>query len=99
MQTLGGFEGILQLQKALGMKAEDITGSFGPTTFQALIEYQKSNGLKTDAIAGPETMAKLGLSKVEVGQMELGKKNANRPSRTNSQETASHNDARPQKPA
>lgn len=60
-EALGGTEGIKTLQKALGVKED---GYFGPATFQALIAFQESNGLKTDAIAGPETRAKLGISEI-----------------------------------
>lgn len=61
MQSLGGFDGVVALQKAL--KVDPADGSFGPNTFQALIEYQKSNNLTIDGIAGTETIGKLGIVK------------------------------------
>lgn len=61
-EALGGTDGIKKLQKALKIKED---GYFGPATFQALIAFQESHGLKTDAIAGPETRAKLGISGIE----------------------------------
>lgn len=54
MQSLGGFDGVVALQKAL--KVDPADGSFGPDTFKALIEYQKNNNLTIDGIAGTETM-------------------------------------------
>lgn len=59
-EALGGMEGVRALQKVLGVKED---GYFGPDTFKALIEYQKTNGLETDAIAGSKTQAKMGISK------------------------------------
>lgn len=61
MQSLGGFDGVVALQKAL--KVDPADGSFGPDTFKALIEYQKNNNLTIDGIAGTETMWKLGITK------------------------------------
>ncbi|MDD3302714.1 MAG: peptidoglycan-binding protein [Candidatus Gracilibacteria bacterium] len=55
---LGGFDGIVKLQKKLGVKND---GDFGSETFNALIKFQKENGLTTDGLAGTETQIKLGL--------------------------------------
>lgn len=59
-QYLGGMDGVIALQKKLWVEPAD--GQFWPDTFKALIEYQKANGLETDAIAGPKTQTKLGIS-------------------------------------
>lgn len=68
MQSLGGFDGVVALQKALKVDPSD--GSFGPDTFKALIEYQKATGLKPDGIAGWETQRKLGISVTVVKEWE-----------------------------
>jgi putative chitinase len=61
MSTLRrGDEGPLvsKLQEKLGV---DVIGKFGPKTEAALIEWQKDNNLTPDGIAGPFTLAKLGI--------------------------------------
>ena len=61
MSTLRrGDEGPLvsKLQEKLGV---DVIGKFGPKTEAALMEWQEANGLKADGIAGPFTLAKLGI--------------------------------------
>lgn len=50
------FNGIIELQNKLWVTPD---WSFWPDTFNALMEYQKSNGLKIDGIAGSETIAKI----------------------------------------
>lgn len=46
------------LQEKLGVNAD---GVFGVGTETALLEYQKSNGLSADGIAGPDTFTQMGL--------------------------------------
>ncbi len=61
MSTLRkGDEGplVTKLQEKLGV---DPVGKFGPKTEAALIAWQLSNGLQADGIAGPFTLAKLGI--------------------------------------
>jgi putative chitinase len=61
MSTLRrGDEGplVTKLQLKLGV---DAIGKFGPKTEAALIAWQKANGLQGDGIAGPFTLAKLGI--------------------------------------
>ncbi len=52
---------VAALQSALGSKGYKIVvdGSFGPATEKAVKDFQKANGLDSDGIAGPATMAKL----------------------------------------
>ncbi len=49
---------VVKLQEKLGV---DAIGKFGPKTEAALIAWQKANGLQADGIAGPFTLAKLGI--------------------------------------
>lgn len=49
---------VTKLQEKLGV---DAIGKFGPKTEAALIAWQKANGLQGDGIAGPFTLAKLGI--------------------------------------
>jgi putative chitinase len=49
-------EGVKMMQEALGIGAD---GDFGPGTERALKEWQASNGLVADGIAGPSTLGKL----------------------------------------
>jgi len=61
MSTLRrGDEGplVTKLQEKLGV---DPIGKFGPKTEAALLAWQLSNGLQADGIAGPFTLAKLGI--------------------------------------
>jgi putative chitinase len=61
MSTLRrGDEGplVTKLQQKLGV---DAIGKFGPKTEAALMVWQKANGLQADGIAGPFTLAKLGI--------------------------------------
>jgi peptidoglycan hydrolase-like protein with peptidoglycan-binding domain len=48
------------LQEKLGVTAD---GQFGAGTAKALMDYQKSNGLKADGLAGPATLAQMKLFK------------------------------------
>jgi len=50
------------LQEKLGISGAD--GDFGPATEAKLKEWQTSNGLTSDGIAGPTTLGKLGISEV-----------------------------------
>ncbi|HOJ12037.1 MAG TPA: spore cortex-lytic enzyme [Clostridiales bacterium] len=47
--------------KKWGYYKGDIDGIFGSQTYQAVRYFQSKNGLKVDGIAGPETLAALGL--------------------------------------
>ena len=49
-------EDVAKLQRALGIEDD---GIFGPQTQQAVINYQKKNGLAVDGIAGKDTQGKL----------------------------------------
>tara|TARA_R110000851_G_scaffold17557_11_gene55604 strand:+ start:10891 stop:11757 length:867 start_codon:yes stop_codon:yes gene_type:complete len=49
-------EGVKIMQEALGVGAD---GAFGPGTERALKEWQTTNGLTADGIAGPKTLEKL----------------------------------------
>jgi putative chitinase len=49
---------VTKLQEKLGV---DPIGKFGPKTEAALMVWQKANGLQADGIAGPFTLAKLGI--------------------------------------
>lgn len=50
---------VLQLQmilQSLGYDPGPIDGIFGPRTKNAIMRFQRDNGLKVDGIVGPETM-------------------------------------------
>lgn len=47
---------------AEGFSPGKIDGNFGPATEAALLAFQKANGLLADGIAGPRTLAALGLT-------------------------------------
>ena len=49
---------VKRLQAKLGITAD---GDFGPGTERALKEFQQSNGLAVDGIAGPDTFTAMGL--------------------------------------
>jgi len=51
-------EPVKRLQQALNIEAD---GAFGAGTDKALRDYQASNGLAVDGIAGPDTFSELGL--------------------------------------
>lgn len=58
-------EEVKKLQQALSDKGYDIgeiDGIYGAKTKEAVIAFQKENGLKIDGIAGPETLKKLKIS-------------------------------------
>src|SRR5712692_12033272 len=50
-----------QKLKDLGFDPNGVDGNFGPGTRDAVITFQQSKGLQADGIAGPETLAALGL--------------------------------------
>ena len=50
---------VAALQSALGITAD---GIYGPQTRRAVRNYQRNQGLAVDGIAGPVTLARLGLS-------------------------------------
>ena len=52
---------VKQLQTKLGLAPD---GAFGPGTEKALKAWQQANGLTADGIAGPTTLAKLGIVEV-----------------------------------
>lgn len=55
-------DSIKKLQAALGVVAD---GHFGPATERAVVAFQKARGLAPDGVAGPKTLAALGIA-VEV---------------------------------
>ena len=52
---------VLALQHALGLGGDAADGVFGPKTEEVLKKYQASKGLSPDGVAGPSTLAALGL--------------------------------------
>lgn len=60
--------------KSKGYFDEPITGTFGMTTKSAVMNFQKSKGIKVDGIVGPETWAALkGISQSEAIQQITSK--------------------------
>lgn len=58
-------EEVKKLQQVLSDKGYDvgtIDGIYGAKTKEAVINFQKDNGLKVDGIAGPETLNKLNIN-------------------------------------
>jgi len=51
---------VKRLQTTLGIKAD---GTFGPATETAVRAFQQKNGIRVNGIAGPNTLAKLNISK------------------------------------
>lgn len=56
-------EPVRVLQGKLGVNAD---GVFGQGTEAALIQYQQSNGLSADGIAGPDTFTQMGLHELVI---------------------------------
>src|SRR5438132_13693335 len=50
-----------QKLKDLGFDPNGVDGNFGPGTRDAVITFQQRKGLQADGIAGPATLAALGL--------------------------------------
>ena len=57
---------VKQIQKALKQSGFGVVddGIWGPITTEAVTAFQKAMGLKNDGLAGPATLAKLGISTV-----------------------------------
>lgn len=58
-------EGVLALQKALQATGDftgTVDGKYGNDTWVAVWRFQRKKGLKVDGVAGPETLAALGIS-------------------------------------
>ncbi len=56
---------VTQIQEKLirwGYMQGSADGIFGESTYQGLVAFQKKNGLKADGVAGPATLAALGIS-------------------------------------
>lgn len=47
---------VKELQQALGLK---VTGNFDQQTKDAVLEYQRANGLIVDGLVGPQTLSAL----------------------------------------
>lgn len=57
-------QAVEELQRVLNQRLGldlDVDGVFGPATRAAVMEFQRSNGLKVDGIVGPRTKAALGM--------------------------------------
>ena len=54
-------EALQERLKEFGFYAGDITGQFDNTTLDAVIDFQKADGLATDGIVGLMTLQSLGL--------------------------------------
>lgn len=54
---------VTKLQEKLGIEA---IGTFGPKTEAALKEWQQANGINPDGVAGPFTLAKMGIEPLPV---------------------------------
>lgn len=52
--------------KDFGLFKEDITGYYGTATQKAVKAYQKANGISQTGVAGPQTLAKMGISIGEI---------------------------------
>lgn len=58
-------EEVRQIQTKLatwGYNVGNIDGIYGTKTQQAVMDYQRKNGLKVDGIAGPQTLDKMGVN-------------------------------------
>ena len=63
-----GVEGLQRTLKAAGFfKYPDITGYFGPITKAALVDFQKSQGLRGTGVVNDKTLAALKHNRLQVG--------------------------------
>lgn len=53
--------GIQQKLRQYGYMTAPADGIFGPATYEAVVWFQRKNGLKADGVVGPATLAALGL--------------------------------------
>lgn len=53
---------VQQKLKQWGYMTGAADGVFGKTTYDAVVRFQKKNGLKADGVAGPSTLAAMGIS-------------------------------------
>ena len=79
-----------QKLKDLGFDPNGVDGNFGPGTKAAIIAFQQSKGLQADGIAGPATLAALGL-----GDGQPNADTTSRASTDTSADTASTDSASP----
>ena len=65
---------VLELQRSLSAlgHALDLDGVFGPATEKAVTDFQWDNGLHTDGIAGPKTLAALAAAKAGDAAQDAG---------------------------
>src|SRR5699024_2821562 len=47
-------------------------GAYGPLTTRAVADWQRDHGLSADGLAGPATMAAMGITRAECGTHQLG---------------------------
>ena len=57
---------IQRLLKDYGLFNEEITGYYGTATERAVKRFQKANGISQTGIAGPQTLAAMGISIGEI---------------------------------
>lgn len=53
---------IQKLLKQYGLFDSEVTGYYGPITEKAVKRFQKANGISQTGIAGPQTLAKMGIT-------------------------------------
>lgn len=53
---------IQKLLKEYGLFDSEVTGYYGPITEKAVKRFQKANGISQTGIAGPQTLAKMGIT-------------------------------------
>ncbi|MBP1761438.1 MAG: hypothetical protein H6Q64_980 [Firmicutes bacterium] len=92
--TLGSrSSAVTQLQNdltVLGFYTNNIDGWFGPKTYDAVIKFQKSKGLKTDGIVGPITKTALNNALAGTGSSSPVSKIATTPSASSISSYNSH---------
>lgn len=57
--------------QVLGFYQDDLDGSYGPKTYQAVRQFQKNYGLSVDGIAGEKTWGALKKVSVNRGEMQM----------------------------